>query len=101
MLVEHLDIEANAFFGGEGVHVAADRIDLAGDIFGATALGPLEHHVLNKVGNAIDLRFFVTGAGLDPNTDGYGADVLHLLGNDGESIGQHRAPNVAEFFNHV
>ena len=34
VLVENFDVEADAFFGGEGIHVAADRVDLAGDGFG-------------------------------------------------------------------
>jgi hypothetical protein len=27
--------------------------------------------------------------------------VLHLLGNDGEAVGQHLAANVSNFFYHV
>ena len=53
MLIEDLDVEADAFLRGEGVHVAADRIDLARDGFGGAGFGALEHHVLDKVGDAI------------------------------------------------
>jgi len=29
-----------------------------------------------------------------------GADVLHLLGDDGEAVGQHLTTNIADFFYH-
>jgi hypothetical protein len=53
VLIEDFDVEADAFLGGEGVHVAADGIDLAGDIFGGAGFRALEHHVLDEVGDAV------------------------------------------------
>ncbi len=38
VLIEHLHVEADALLGGEGVEVAADGIDLPGDVFGAARL---------------------------------------------------------------
>ena len=35
MLIQNFDVEADGFFAGEGVHVAADGVHLAGDVFGA------------------------------------------------------------------
>jgi hypothetical protein len=87
VFVEYLDVEADALFGGEGVHVAADGIDLAGDLLGGAVLGPFEDHVLDEVGNAVRLRSFVAGTGLEPNADGSRTDVFHLLGDHGEAVG--------------
>ncbi len=100
MLVEHLDVEADALLGGEGVHVAADGIHLARDVFRAAVLRPLEDHVLDEVRDAVDLRIFVARAGLDPYADRNRTDVLHLFGQDGETVRQYLATNVAEFFHH-
>ena len=86
VFVEHLHVEADAFFGGEGVHVAADGIDLAGNLLRGAVLGPFEHHVLDEMRDAIRLRSFVARAGFEPNADRGGADVLHLLGDDGEAV---------------
>ena len=100
IFVQHLDVEADALLGGEGVHVAADGIDLAGDLLGGAVLGALEDHVLDEVGDAVRLRSLVARAGLEPNTDGSRADVLHLLGDDGEAVRQHLTTNIANFFYH-
>ncbi len=87
MLVQHLDVKADAFLGGKGVHVAADGIDLAGDFFRAAVLRALEHHVLDEVRDAVPLQVFVAGAGLDPDPDRGGANVLHLLGDEDQAVG--------------
>jgi hypothetical protein len=101
VFVKHLDVEADALFGGEGVHVAADGIDLAGDLLGSAMLGAFEDHVLDKMGDAVRLRRFVARTGFKPNADRGGADVLHLLGDDGETMGQNLTADIANFFYHV
>ena len=100
VLIEHFDVEADTFFGGEGVHVAADGIDLAGDLLGSAVLGAFEDHVLDEVGDAVRLRSFVAGTGFEPNADRGGADVLHLLSDYGEAVRQYLATDVANFFYH-
>src|SRR5256712_13098438 len=99
MLIKHFAVEADALFCGDGVHVAADRINLAGDIFGGTVLRSLEHHVLYEVGNSVPLEVLIAGARLDPDTDRDGADVLHLFGNEGQPVGQNFAAEIARPFN--
>ena len=59
VFIQHFNVETNAFLGGEGVHVAADRIDLASDGFGGACLGALEHHVLDEMRDAIPFGVFV------------------------------------------
>ena len=52
VLVEHLEVERGVLLGGEGVHVAADRVDLGRDPLRRAVLGALEHHVLDEVADA-------------------------------------------------
>ena len=52
VLVEDLDVVAGVFLGGEGVHLAADRIDRLGDVLGRPRRRALEEHVLHKVRDA-------------------------------------------------
>src|SRR5205807_8546618 len=85
VFVENLDVEADTLFGGEGVHVAADGIHLAGDLFGGAVLGPFEDHVLDGTGDAVRFRVFVARSGLQPDADRGGANMLHLLGDNGEA----------------
>ena len=47
-----LGVEADHLLGGEGVHVAADRVDLGCDALRRAVLGALEHHVLDEVADA-------------------------------------------------
>src|SRR6266853_2843108 len=49
MIVENFGVEANLFFGGEGVEHSADRIHFTGDGFGGTALRAFEDHVLHEM----------------------------------------------------
>src|SRR5438132_10672182 len=100
MLVKHLDVEADALFCGECVHVAADRNSLEYIIFGGTVLLSLGHHVVDEVGNSVPLEVLIAGARLDPDTDRDGADVLHLFGNEGQPVGQNFAADIARLFNH-
>ena len=52
VLVEHLQVIAGVFLGGEGVDLAADRIHLLRDFFGTPARRALEEHVLDEVRDA-------------------------------------------------
>jgi len=83
VLIEDFDIEADTFLRRESIHIAADRIDLAGDGLGGAGLGTLEHHVLDEVGDAIPFRIFVARTGLQPDANRDGTNVGHLLGDDG------------------
>src|SRR5579864_2074517 len=100
MLVEHLDVEADALLGGEGIHIAPDGVHLAGDLLGRSVLRALEDHVLDEMRNAIPMGVFVPRTGFYPYPNGDGADMLHLLRDDGEPVGQDFAMYVAELFDH-
>src|ERR1035441_2192660 len=53
MLVQNFDVEADRFFAGEGVHVAADGIHLACDVLSGAVGGGLEHHVFSQMRDGI------------------------------------------------
>ncbi len=100
MLVQHFDVEADTFLGGEGVHVAADGIHLARNFLRGAMLRTLEHHVLDEMGNAVPLQVFIARPGLDPYPDRGGANVLHLLGDEGQPVGQDLATYIPNFLDH-
>jgi len=49
-------------------------------------LGSFENHVLNEMRNAVPLQVFIARAGLDPDTNGDRADMLHLLGQNNQTV---------------
>ena len=55
VFVQNLGTEADALLGGECIHVAPDRIHLAGDFLSGAVPGAFEHHVLDKMRDAIQL----------------------------------------------
>ena len=69
--------------------------------FGAAVLRALEHHVFDEVRDAVLLQVFVPGTGLDPDPDRDRANMLHLLGDQGQPVGQHLAAYVSDFLDHV
>src|SRR5271166_420983 len=101
MLVQYLDVEADRLLTGEGIHIAADGVHLPRDVFGRAARRALEHHVLYEMRDAVDIGILMTRAGLHPYPHRYRADVVHLLSQDGEPIGQHLALDVPQFFYHL
>src|SRR5580765_1391672 len=101
MFVENFDVEADAFFRGEGIHVSADGVHLPRNIFGRAVLCALEDHVLDEMRNAIPLWIFLARPGLDPYSDRDRADVLHFLADDGQPIGQYFTTNISCFFSHL
>ena len=63
-------------------------------------LVPLKTMCSMKWEMPFDLRCLIARAGLKPNADRSRADVLHLLGNNGEAVGQNLTANIADFFYH-
>ena len=86
-----------------GVHMAADRLDLLGDVEGGAGRRALEHHVLDQMGDAVDLGPLVAGADTDPDAERRRLDMGHRIGGDPQAVGEsgdpdgaHAAPRVAE-----
>ena len=91
VLVEHLDVVARVFLGGEGVHLTADRVDRLRDVLGAARRRALEEHVLDEVGDAALLLGLVTRAARQPDADADRAHMRHPLGKETETIRKHVA----------
>jgi hypothetical protein len=95
MFVEHLDAETDALLGGEGINISADGINLTRNFLRSAVFGTFEHHVLDEMRNPIPLLVFIARTGLDPDPDADGADVLHLLGDHGQPVGERSAADIA------
>ena len=86
MLVEHLDVVAGVLFGGEGVELAANRVDLLGDVLGGPGPSPLEQHVLDEVGNAATFGGLVPRTAGQPDTNADRPNLIHRLGQNPEAV---------------
>ncbi len=86
MVVENLGVEANLFFGSEGVEHAADGIHFPSDGFGGAALGALENHMLHKMRQSVLFGGFAAGAVAHPHAHGNRPDVVHGLGHDDQTV---------------
>ena len=93
VLVEHLDVVAGVFLRREGVEVAADRVDLLGDVLGRAVLGALEEHVLDEVGDAAAGVALVAGSAGQPDADRHAPHVRHRLGDEAEAGRMELAAN--------
>ena len=94
-----LGVVRGVFAGRIGVQVAADGLDLLGDLLGVAAFGALEGHVLQQMRHAVDPGVLVAGADLDPGAQRHGLDRVHDVGDDakaalkfGDLDAQGRAP---------
>ena len=86
--VEHPRVVARVLLGGERVEVAADRVELLGDVAGRTLVGSLEQQVLEEVAVPADRGALVTRAGEHPDAERDGADAGHPLGHDTQAGGE-------------
>ena len=59
VVVEHTDVERRVLLGGEGVHVAADRVDVLRDLLRRAHRRSLEQQVLEEVRCALLCRGLV------------------------------------------
>ncbi len=95
MVGQRLDVEADGFFAGKGVEVAADRVHFAGNVLRGAGTSALEKHVFDKVGDAVGLGRLTAGAGLDPDAHGHRAQMLHALGQHNQAVRQYGAADVS------
>ena len=66
VLLQHLGVIGGMVARGVGVDIAADRLDLLGDLARAAPRRALEGHVLEHVRHAVDVGRLVARAGIDP-----------------------------------
>jgi hypothetical protein len=69
-------------FSSEGIQIPTDGFETLGDLRKAVAASSLEDHVLEKVGDAVGVFIFITGADVDPHADGNGTNVRYDLSDD-------------------
>ena len=75
---------------GEGVELAADRVERDGDVHRGALGGALEEQVLEEVRAAVQGGRLVARADADPHADARRAGAGHLLGDDAQAAGQDR-----------
>src|ERR1017187_4374019 len=95
IFIQHFDIEADSLLPGEGVEVAADGVGFAGELLGGARGGAFEDHVLDEVGDAIQVERLVAGAGGDPDAHGDGTDLGDRLGENEQAVAQASPANAA------
>jgi hypothetical protein len=81
MIVEHFDVVAGVFLGGERVELAADRINRLSDVLGGPVVGPLEQHVLDEVRDPTSFVAFMAGPAHQPDANGHRPHVRHGFGD--------------------
>ena len=75
---------------GRRIEVAADRLDLLGDLARAAARGAFERHVLEQMRDAMLVRPLVAAAGADPYAERGGLQMRHRVGHDDKASGKTR-----------
>ena len=93
VLVEDPRVEAGVLLGGEGVELAADRVERDRDVQRRALGGALEQQVLEEVRAAVQGRRLVARADADPDPDAGRADAGQLLGDDPQPAGQDGTPD--------
>ena len=84
-----LHVVARVLLAGEGVELAADRVDLAGDLARRRPLlGPLEEHVLGEVGDPVRLLRLVAGARGEHDEAGDRLRLRHRGRHDPKAVGE-------------
>ena len=88
--LEHARVIGGGFDRGAGVEIAADRLDLLGDLARGAPRGALERHVLEQMRNAVLVRPLVAAAGADPDAERGGLQMRHRIGHHDEAGGKTR-----------
>ena len=81
-----LCIKAGLLPGGIGFQVPALVFNGPGDLKGAAVLGTLEYQVLVKVAQAVFVLCLVTAASWDPDANGHGIGVGHVVGENSDAV---------------
>jgi hypothetical protein len=90
---QHFGIIAAELATGECIEHPADRIDLLGDFLRISASGPLEEHVLNKVGNAALGEILMARTVFHPEAEGDGMGRGNFLRYNANTIFKDRFIN--------
>ena len=80
--LEHARVVGGGFHAGGGIEIAADRLDLLGDLARGAPRGALERHVLEQMRDAMLVGLLVAAAGPDPDAERGGVQMRHRVGGD-------------------
>ncbi len=83
--LEHAGVIGGHLDAGAGIEVAADRLDLLGDLARGAARRALERHVLEEMRDAVLVRRFVAAAAPDPDAERSGLQMRHRIGDHDQS----------------
>ena len=84
VFAEHAREVARRLVAGRRIEIAADGLDLLGDLARVAALGALERHVLQKMRDAVLGGLLVARAGADPDADRCRLQLRHRVGDDSD-----------------
>ena len=95
--LEHAGVIGRVLGAGRGVEIAADRLDLLGDLPRGAPPRALERHVLEEMRDAVLVAPFVAAAGIDPDAERGGLEMRHRVGHDIDAgfQGRHRDAHAA------
>ena len=82
MILEDAGVIGGGFGRGGGVDLAADILDLFGDLTRRSARRALEGHVFEKVSDPVLCFGFVARSGFDPDAESGALEIRHVFGND-------------------
>jgi hypothetical protein len=82
----HATVERRVLLGREGVDVAADAVDGAGDVGRRSRRRALEQQVLEEVADAGLLCGLVASADADPYADRHRARPVDAIGGDRQPV---------------
>ena len=88
ILTQHACVIRRRVDSGRGVELAANRLDLLGDVLRASPGGALEGHVLEEVSDAVLGQALAAASRADPDAERHGLDVGSSMAHYGEAIGQ-------------
>ncbi len=89
----HLGVVAGVLLGGDGVVLAADRVEGHGDVEGRARRRALEEEVLEEVRGSEVARLLVARADRDPQADRGAAAAGHVLAEDAHAGRQDGPPD--------
>ncbi len=88
--LEHARVVGRGLDRGGRVEVAADRLDLLGDLARAAPGCALERHVLEQMRDAVLVGALVAAAGADPDAERCRLQMRHRIGHDHQAGGKTR-----------
>ena len=95
--LEHARVIGRGLGAGRRVEIAADRLDLLGDLARGAPPRALERHVFEEMRDAVLVAPFVAAAGIDPHAERGRLEMRHRVGHHADAgfQGRHRNAHAA------